>query len=119
MGMVVSVESMFVLGGFPLSLKQYKRTAGSDGRHKLSETFLEQLCYPECGQSGRGDGKATKHCPAGTSFYVWPSADRPKAWDGRIPAVRGHDNYNWAHSGLEAAWGAMHSKDLAGGCVLE
>ena len=46
MGMVVSADSIFVLGGSPLSLKQYSRLPGADGHHSLTNTFMEKLCFP-------------------------------------------------------------------------
>jgi len=43
MGLVVDRDSIFVLGGFPLSVKQYARNGGS-----LTNTFMERMCLSMC-----------------------------------------------------------------------
>ena len=48
MGMAVDQRSIFVLGGIPLSLRQYARKPGSDGKHALQSTLIERLCLPNC-----------------------------------------------------------------------
>ena len=90
MGLVVSVDSIFVLGGSPLSMKQYQRIPGaSDGVHKLVNQFVERLCYPTCDSWTNGVKPGVRDaqtkCP--------PNApDGSTTWDGR--SVQGNEQGN-------------------------
>ena len=52
MGMAVDRQYIYVLGGVPLTLKQYKRQPHSTkGYHRLIHTFAKGLCVPPCGST--------------------------------------------------------------------
>jgi len=48
MGVAVDQKYIFILGGIPLSVKQYERKPDKKGVHKLINTFVKNLCVPLC-----------------------------------------------------------------------
>jgi len=103
MGMAIDQSSIFVLGGTPLSLRQFARKPGSDGKHALQSTLLERLCLPDCGPDP-SHFALTPKCRYETNYTAKTRADfagNQKPHEGR-PNGMGPNGVKWNSVGFGA-----------------
>jgi len=101
MGVAVDQNSIFILGGMPLALKQYKR----ESPHKSEKTLLDRLCVPACEVNPK-EGEVWQNCGGAK---IGAKVGKPGInWFGK-PAVEVQtgDGKKWGHNGVEPSLSKM------------